>query len=129
MKIQTRVAVLFSGLVLLCAFSFTAMAQEGTAKKKAGAAKGSATDGEAIFKTNCGLCHNADKTDAKIGPGLLGLFKNKELPSSKKPVTEANVRAQMDNGAPDAKPIPMPSFKDKLTPAQKDDLIAYLKTL
>src|SRR5579872_6826398 len=129
MKIQTRIAVLLSAVILLCICSFTAFAQQGTAKKKAGAAKGSATDGEAIFKTNCGLCHNADKTDTKIGPGLMGLFKNQQLPSSHKPVTEANVREQMDTGSPDAKPIPMPSFKDKLTPAQKDDVIAYLKTL
>jgi mono/diheme cytochrome c family protein len=99
------------------------------AKEKKTAAKGSAGEGEKIFHENCNLCHFPDKTDKKIGPGLKGLFANKQLPESHKPVTEANVREQIAEGSPHAKPMPMPSFKDKLSPAQMDDLMAYLKTL
>jgi len=85
--------------------------------------------GEAVFKQNCELCHYADRTDKKLGPGLKGLFSLKELPSSHKPMTEENVRAQIETGSPNAKPMPMPPFKDKLKPAEMDALIAYLKTL
>jgi mono/diheme cytochrome c family protein len=43
--------------------------------------------------------------------------------NNKKP-TEANVRAQIDDGGNG-----MPAYKDLLTDGEKDDLIAYLKTL
>lgn len=101
------------------------------AKKKApgAASKGSAAEGQTVFKENCNMCHYPDKTDVKFGPGLKGLFKNKELPASHKPVTEANVRNQIKNGSPNAKPMPMPAFGDKLKPGQIDSLIEYLKTL
>lgn len=89
----------------------------------------SAKEGEALFKQTCNMCHFPDKTDKKIGPGLKDLFKNKELPASHKPVTEANVRAQIEKGSPQAKPMPMPAFKEKLTPEQIESLLSYLKTL
>lgn len=96
---------------------------------KAPGAEGSATAGEKVYHSNCAMCHNADSTKDKLGPGLQGLFKNKELPRSHKPATEENVRAQIENGSPHAKPMAMPGFKGKLTPTKIDDLIAYLKTL
>jgi cytochrome c len=99
------------------------------AKTASPAPKGSAAEGEKVFKANCAMCHNADKTDAKMGPGLKGLFKNKELPASHKPVTEENVREQIMKGNANAKPIPMPAFADKLKPQEIDSLIQYLKTL
>lgn len=99
------------------------------ARSSSPSSKGSAVEGEKVFKANCAMCHNADKTDAKMGPGLKGLFKNKELPASHKPVTEDNVREQITKGSPNAKPMPMPAFADKLSPAQIDSLIQYLKTL
>ncbi len=97
--------------------------------KKAPTNQATASAGEKVFHSNCAMCHNADSTKDKLGPGLQGLFKNKELPKSHKPATEENVRAQIENGSPNAKPMGMPAFKGKLTPSQMDDLIAYLKTL
>ncbi len=111
------------GLFLPFAPSFAAKS------KKAPAAQGPQASGEKVFHSNCAMCHNADSTKDKLGPGLQGLFKNKELPKSHKPATEENVRAQIENGSPDAKPMGMPAFKGKLTPSQIDDLIAFLKTL
>lgn len=99
------------------------------AKHKKSATEGSVAEGQKIFHGNCNMCHFPDKTDKKIGPGLKGLFTNKELPESHKPATEATVREQIAEGSPHAKPLPMPSFKDKLSPAQIDNLMAYLKTL
>lgn len=102
-------------------------------KQKKASASGSPSaevkDGENLFKQNCEMCHYADKTDKKLGPGLKDLFKNKELVSNHKPVTDANVREQIEKGSPDAKPMPMPGFGEKLSADQINDLIAYLKTL
>ena len=79
-----------------------------------------------MFQKNCVLCHNADQAEKKIGPGLKGVFKNKELPASHKPATEANGRAQIENGSL-AKG--MPAFGAKLSKVEIDSLIAYLKSL
>ena len=58
-----------------------------------------------------------------MGPGLKGLFKKAEMKNGKKP-TEANVRTKLDEGGNG-----MPPYKDMLSDQEKDDLIAYLKTL
>ena len=84
---------------------------------------GDAAKGKDVFESNCSVCHNADSDEKKMGPGLKGLFKKAKLTNGKKP-TEANVRAQIDQGGNG-----MPAYSDMLTAAEKNDLIAYLKTL
>jgi cytochrome c len=86
------------------------------------AGKGDPARGKAVFE-QCSVCHNADSDEKKMGPGLKGLFKHEKMANSKKP-TEANVRAKIDDGGNG-----MPGYKDLLTDVEKDDLIAYLKTL
>lgn len=86
--------------------------------------KSSSPDGEAIYKKNCNMCHFPDKADKKLGPGLKDLLKNKELPLSHKPATEASVREQIEKGSK-----AMPAFGKKLSAADLDALMAYLKTL
>jgi cytochrome c2 len=88
----------------------------------AGAANGDPAKGKTVFEA-CAVCHNADSTETKMGPGLKGLFKREKLKSGKK-VTDANVRARIDEGGGG-----MPGYKDMLTDGEKNDLIAYLKTL
>jgi cytochrome c len=85
-------------------------------------AAGSADKGKEVFD-QCSVCHNADSTEQKIGPGLKGLFKHDKLANGK-PVNEANVRAKIDEGGNG-----MPSYKEILSPQEKDDVVAYLKTL
>lgn len=85
--------------------------------------------GKKVFDQNCTLCHIANQTTTKIGPGLKGVLKNKELPYSHRPATVANVIKQIKNGNPQGKPMPMPPFANKLSKTQINDLIAYLKTL
>jgi mono/diheme cytochrome c family protein len=85
--------------------------------------------GQKIFEQQCTMCHYADQTKNKIGPGMKGVMKNKELPSSHKPATVANVREQIEKGNPKGKPMPMPPFADKLSAKDMSNLIAYLKTL
>ncbi len=92
----------------------------GQAKK---AAAGDATKGKDVFESNCSVCHNADSVEKKMGPGLKGLFKKEKLNNGKKP-TEANIRAIINAGGNG-----MPSYDDMLTPEEKSDVVAYLKTL
>ncbi len=85
--------------------------------------------GKKIFDQNCTLCHIANETTTKIGPGLKGVLKNKTLPYSHRPATVANVQEQIEKGNPQGQPMPMPPFATKLSKTQMNDLIAYLKTL
>ena len=85
--------------------------------------------GKKPFDQNCTLGHIADQTTTKIGPGLKGVLKNKELPYSHKPATVANVREQIEKGNAQGKPMPMPPFAEKLSKTDLSNLIDYLKTL
>ena len=82
-----------------------------------------AKKGKDTFDNSCSVCHNADSTEAKVGPGLKGLYKKAAMNNKKKP-TDATVSAVIADGGNG-----MPGFGDQLTPAEKLDLLAYLKTL
>src|SRR5215510_12352460 len=84
--------------------------------------KGDPEKGKEVFQ-QCGVCHNADSTEKKMGPGLKGLFSHDKMLNGKKP-TEANVRAKIDEGGNG-----MPAYKEILSDEEKDNLMAYLKTL
>ena len=88
----------------------------------AGDKKGDPEKGKDVFQ-QCSVCHNADTTEKKMGPGLKGLFSKEKMNNGKKP-TEANVREKVDEGGNG-----MPAYKEMLSDEEKDDLIAYLKTL
>ena len=92
------------------------------AGQKAGAGKGDAAKGKDAFE-QCAICHNVDSPEKKMGPSLQGLFKRKTLQSGK-PVTEANVLAQINNGGNG-----MPAYGDQLSVEDKANLLAYLHTL
>jgi mono/diheme cytochrome c family protein len=75
--------------------------------------------GDAIFHKNCHLCHIAtgQKRSLKINADeLVGLFKRPTI-------SEQAVRQMIQTGIPKR----MPSFQYNFTPAEVDDLIAYLK--
>ena len=89
----------------------------------AGAQKrGDAARGKVVFEA-CAPCHNVDNDSRKMGPSLKGLFKHAKLENGKK-VTEENVRAQINSEGKQ-----MPHYQDILSDQEKDDLIAWLKTL
>ena len=94
----------------------------GATKVMVSAGKADAAKGKEVFE-QCAVCHNADSDEKKMGPGLKGLFKKDKMTNGKKP-TEATVRARVDEGGQG-----MPAYKDMLSDQEKDDLIAYLKTL
>ena len=75
--------------------------------------------GDAIFHKNCHLCHIAtgQKRSLKINADeLVGLFNRPNI-------SEQAVRQMIQTGIPKR----MPSFQYNFTPAEVDDLIAYLK--
>ena len=86
------------------------------------AQKGDASKGKEVFD-QCSVCHNADSTETKMGPGLKGLFKKDKLTSGK-PVNDANVLNKIEEGGNG-----MPPYKDMLNSGEKANLLAYLKTL
>ena len=90
----------------------------------AAAKPGNAVKGKDLFGQNCDVCHNADSTDVKVGPGLKGLFKRQALQNKKK-VTDASVSDIIDKGSPSG----MPGFADSLSEQERADVLAYLKTL
>jgi mono/diheme cytochrome c family protein len=82
-----------------------------------------AAKGKEGFENNCGVCHDAATTERKMGPGLKGLFKRDKLANGKA-VNEANVTGMINEGGNG-----MPPFADVLTKTEKDDIVAYLKSL
>lgn len=98
--------------VILAASSLAA------ADKKAG----DAAKGKELFE-QCGVCHNADSDEKKMGPGLKGLFKKAKLANGK-PVNEENVKAILNTGGNG-----MPAYESILSDEEKAHVMAYLKTL
>jgi cytochrome c len=116
LKVSMKKSLLTAGCAAVLAVSPMMFGQ---AKKAAG----DATKGKDVFESNCSVCHNADSTEKKMGPGLKGLFKKEKLNNGKKP-TEANIRAIINTGGNG-----MPSYSDMLTDDEKNDVVAYLKSL
>jgi uncharacterized membrane protein len=85
--------------------------------------EGRGHEGAVVFNQSCAVCHHADQSEYKIGPGLKGLFQLDKLPVSGRPVTEANVRTQLKTPFRN-----MPPFGE-LPEEKLEALIAYLKTL
>ena len=84
--------------------------------------KGDAAKGKDLFE-QCAVCHNTDSPDKKVGPSLQGLYKKGKLKNGK-PVNDANVKAVINAGGNG-----MPAYADMLSDQERDDLIAYLKTI
>ena len=103
-------------------YFITTAAIAGSMMLIADAKKPDAAKGKEVFE-QCSVCHNADSTEKKMGPGLKGLFAKDKMTNGKKP-TDANVLAKINEGGNG-----MPAYKDMLSDQEKDDVIAYLKTL
>lgn len=106
--------VIVSSVSAFALFSLAALAP---AQKKAGDPE----KGKEVFE-QCGVCHNVDTDEKKIGPSLKGLFKRDKLKNGKK-VTDENVRAVINAGGNG-----MPAYSDMLSDEEKADVIAYLHT-
>lgn len=96
------------------------LAGAGTQAKTSGAEVG---EGKKLFAEHCAICHYADRTATKVGPGLKGLFHKKKLKTGAT-VADSNVRKLIEEGHGG-----MPAWKNVLSKDQIDDVMAYLKTL
>jgi mono/diheme cytochrome c family protein len=85
-------------------------------------AKGDAAIGKEVFLNHCEECHDAYSKDEKVGPGLQGV-KDGKLPDGKAATRDALLDV-INTG-----PAEMPSFKDRLTDREKEDVIAFVMTL
>lgn len=84
--------------------------------------EGNAVRGKTVFDNNCADCHYPDSTDVKVGPGLQGV-KNGKLPDGRA-ATHDKVLDIINTG-----PAEMPSFKDRISEQDKEDVVAYVLTL
>src|SRR5213594_2032523 len=82
-----------------------------------------AAKGKEIFY-QCSYCHNSETDAVKTGPSLKGLFSRAALVNGK-PVDEANVRNLIEEGGGNG----MPGYKNVMSEAAREALIAYLKSL
>ena len=103
-------------------YFITTVALTGSMMLLASAMSPDAAKGKEVFE-QCAVCHNADSTEKKMGPGLKGLFAKDKLTNGKKP-TDATVLAKINEGGNG-----MPAYKEMLSDDEKADVIAYLKTL
>ncbi len=111
-----RLTYSFSVALLVLALNSAAHAQA--------APSDDAVHGKELFASkNCALCHNADSTEQKIGPGLKGLYARGTMADGTK-VTDESVTARIVNGK-----APMPAYKDQMTDAEIKQVVEYLKTL
>ena len=122
----SRVLVL---MYLLCLFSVIGLGYfggelvYGTRVPASGVSEGLAAEGARAFEQYCSACHLSDSTAGKVGPGLKGIFKVDKFPVSGWPVSEENLRKQLQE--PFDK---MPPF-NHLKKEELDAIIEYLKTL
>jgi cytochrome c2 len=109
-------------LLAVCACAALCVSVSLAQEKKAGGA-GNADKGKEVFE-QCGVCHNPDSDEKKMGPGLKGLFKKATLADGKTKVSDGAVMKKIDEGGNG-----MPAYAEMLEKKEKDDLLAYLKTL
>jgi mono/diheme cytochrome c family protein len=80
-------------------------------------------NGATVFTQECARCHSANTQRTLHGPGLLGLYKLKYLPSGA-PANDDRVTAVILQGRG-----MMPGLGNQLNDQQLADLITYLHTL
>ncbi|MFZ0807622.1 MAG: cytochrome c [Candidatus Sulfotelmatobacter sp.] len=80
--------------------------------------------GRKIYDASCDRCHEPYSTRGKKGPGLKGMFQHKFLSLSGLPANDERVTDIIRLGRNE-----MPSYSDKLSAQELQDLLAYLHTL
>lgn len=85
-------------------------------------AGGGGSDGAAIYKAKCAMCHGPD------GAGQTTMGKNMKLRNLGSADVQAQTDAQLNKWIADGKGK-MPAYKGKLTPADIDALVSFIRTL
>ena len=85
-------------------------------------AGGGGSDGPAIYKAKCAMCHGAD------GAGQTPMGKNLKLRDLRSADVQKQTDAELVKWIADGKGK-MPAYKGKLTPADIDALVAFIRTM
>lgn len=102
-------------LGLICAFAMCSLL--GQNSNHSSPKQTSVTEGAAIFRKSCALCHSMRPGEVKIGPSLAGVLRRGSDKS------DQAARQIIADGKGN-----MPAFKDKLTPKEISQVIEFLKS-
>jgi cytochrome c len=83
---------------------------------------GDPAKGKETFE-QCGACHATEGDEKKMGPSLAGLYKRGKLKNGSK-VTDEAVKKIINEGGNG-----MPAYADLLSDEEKNNVIAFVKTL
>ena len=81
-----------------------------------------AADGAAVYKAKCAMCHGPD------GAGQTTMGKNLKLRDLRSADVQKQTDAQLNKWIADGKGK-MPAYKGKLTPADIDALVAFIRSI
>jgi mono/diheme cytochrome c family protein len=100
-----------------------------TNSKSSKTVAGNAEAGKRLFEVKCAVCHSVESNQRQVGPGLKDTHKGK-LPSGK-PATHDVILKLINEGGDNtvSSGSGMPVFKDLLSAQEKEDLIAYVRSL
>ncbi|NVJ05878.1 cytochrome c [Myxococcus sp. AM001] len=79
-----------------------------------------------VWKAKCAVCHGGDGK-ARTKMGQKASIGDMSRPDWQRARTDADLREVIANGDPNNRK--MKPFKDKLTPAQIDALVGYIRTM
>ena len=78
--------------------------------------------GQALYRENCVVCHDIDKTQSKkFGPSFYQLFKRDKMPIASMKPSREYIKVRVKFGGPI-----MPGFRQWLTESEIDTLIDYI---
>ncbi len=81
--------------------------------------------GAVLYKEKgCINCHYPNSTEDKIGPGLKGILDRETFPVSNWTATRENLKKQIIDPYNN-----MPSYKDRLTEKEMEQLLDYIESL
>lgn len=124
--VQMRSQVLIGG-ILAGLLAIVALAACDVERRKSDAELGLNAEqaaGRRIYDAECDRCHQPYSTHGRKGPGLKGMFQQKYLSLSGLPANDERVSDIIRLGRNE-----MPGFRQKLSPQDMQDLLAYLHTL
>ena len=108
-------ALCFAAAAAMSARPFSAASGAGDSAEQAA--------GKAVYEQRCAVCHFADSTAKKVGPGLKDLYPRGKFADGRK-VDDPAVIVWIEKGGKD-----MPGYRDVLKAEQIRALVTYLKSL
>lgn len=122
-----RFATAISPCLLATALVIAASVHGQAAQQKSSAAPAytpaEIASGKKIYAMQCAICHFANSTAKKIGPGMKDIYSRGKFAAGGI-VNDESMRKWINNGGRD-----MPPFQNTLKPSEVRDLLAYLHSI